>query len=576
MEEEVLVDTTPAKKVVVSSLTRDARPDECLFDLIDNSIDAARQDMCKTGKMTLDEHGLPANYDCYWIQLDLSTKAIKVADNCGGIDLNHFCEVMLRFGQQSEHPFGIGAFGVGLNRALFRLGTSSCVITDNGRSVNSVEINHEQYLASGEWAIPASTRTSSASENCGTTIEILDPPGALARDLARPEWLEKLKTAAARRYFRLLEKGVEIFVNGESLRPIYPHLREDGQYEIERVRYTEIDGVSVYLVAGEHAKHRFRSEDDFDYKVARSLTPEFGWTVVCNDRAILVADRSPRTGWEATWHNEYNGFVGYVWFVSKNSEQLPWNTKKSDVDVNNEVYQVALEGMRRLATNWRGYNRRKKPQSTPTDGDSKPNSPKAGMAASSDKAKSQRTEKPKPRPDPRLDHTKSLAVIPKDIDESHCQDKMLKLVREAKTLRLDDYTYTGLLALRTLFELSAIQYLALTNRLEPFKRECLAAINEARDGKGKGRLSMKEEHNFNPSFDDICSYFINHPDAWGLKDFSYLKHSLDAMNMHRKVLNGVAHNPWRTLSVSQAIEIRDTTVPLLRHLLSAIPAQKVD
>jgi len=36
------VDTRPSKAVVVDSLTRDTSVDACIFDLIDNSIDAAR------------------------------------------------------------------------------------------------------------------------------------------------------------------------------------------------------------------------------------------------------------------------------------------------------------------------------------------------------------------------------------------------------------------------------------------------------------------------------------------------------------------------------------------------------
>ena len=39
---EFPVDTSPTKRVVVDSITRDATDEECIFDLIDNAIDAAR------------------------------------------------------------------------------------------------------------------------------------------------------------------------------------------------------------------------------------------------------------------------------------------------------------------------------------------------------------------------------------------------------------------------------------------------------------------------------------------------------------------------------------------------------
>ena len=37
-----LIDTSPTKEAVVDGITRDATDEECIFDLIDNSIDAAR------------------------------------------------------------------------------------------------------------------------------------------------------------------------------------------------------------------------------------------------------------------------------------------------------------------------------------------------------------------------------------------------------------------------------------------------------------------------------------------------------------------------------------------------------
>ena len=55
----------------------------------------------------------------------------------------------------------------------------------------------------------------------------------------------------------------------------------------------------------------------------RNLTDQFGWNILCNDRAILTCDTTDKTGWD-DYHTEYYGFVGYVSFEADNpSESFP-------------------------------------------------------------------------------------------------------------------------------------------------------------------------------------------------------------------------------------------------------------
>ena len=56
--QEFKVDTSPTKRIV-GELTKDATVEACLFDLIDNSIDAARNTLLKKASNVIDGDTLP-------------------------------------------------------------------------------------------------------------------------------------------------------------------------------------------------------------------------------------------------------------------------------------------------------------------------------------------------------------------------------------------------------------------------------------------------------------------------------------------------------------------------------------
>lgn len=573
-ENRFLVDTMATKQLVVTSLTKDASIDECVFDLLDNAIDGARNTMNRSGQIALDRHGMPASYSGYWIRLTVSGTSISVADNCGGIKVPELRDLALKFGERSNHSFGIGTYGVGLNRAIFRLGREAKLVTDDGVRRSTLEIDHAAYLASPDWTLPATSRKSAGK--AGTTVEIIRPTPAVAREFSSTRWLGDIKREIRRRYFAFLAKELEIEVNDEKLEPEYVHLREDGQYELKAKDYVEIDGVKVFMLSGQHIKYRLTKEAEFDRATNRSLTSEFGWNVICNDRAILISDRTGTTGWETTWHPEYNGFVGYVWFVSEDPEKLPWNTKKTGIHTDNKIYEEVLPGMRELASNWRTFNRKIRkaqidesasggPQektnsgSGSSKGESNTGSKTLAAAGKASARKDEASDR---------DHLKYTTLLPPDIDVHNVKDKLFRLASEAKTLDLRDHCYSGLLLLRALVEMAGVDYLNRRHRLGKMKEFLFDAIDTERRQRGVAPLTVVEKRNFAPTFEDLCSYFLQHGDVWGVQDFNYLKHSLERLKSKKKILNGVAHNPYRLVPLDEAIHIRDAAIPLIRHLLS--------
>lgn len=81
--------------------------------------------------------------------------------------------------------------------------------------------------------------------------------------------------------------------------------------------------------------------------IADSEPRSAGWSVFCNGRLILDADGSPTTGWGEgegriipRFHNQYARFRGYVFFDCDDASKLPWNTTKTGVDTDSQIYQA--------------------------------------------------------------------------------------------------------------------------------------------------------------------------------------------------------------------------------------------
>ena len=208
--------------------------------------------------------------------------------------------------------------------------------------------------------------------------------------------------------------------------------------------------------------------------------------MLCNDRTILVADRTDKTGWDTKFHTEFNGFVGYASFVGPDPALLPWNTTKTDVDLNNRAYRLALKDMRHFAEKWRKLSeQRKKPGGLP-----KPLPPKDPASASRSDGGTESEVSPAPVGGGRRPGGKSLSkldvatvikkqdvngfrtILPEDVSELHCMDKHLVVVHEAKLLDLAEHTYTGLALMRMLFEFSVVLFLHRHGKIARAEASC--------------------------------------------------------------------------------------------------------
>jgi hypothetical protein len=553
-----LIDTSPTKEAVVDGITRDATDEECIFDLIDNSIDAARNIIFRNISPKL-RNELPEGYSGYEVKLHLNSTSFKIWDNCGGIAVDDLRKSALRFGERSEQSMGIGSFGVGLNRALFRLGDTAHIITDTGRQRAELTLDKEKYLETRTWTIPAESLPT--ANKIGTTIEIRHLSGETSKNFGEEKWVNNLRHQIGRRYGRFAKKHLAVWINSDPIQNEEIQIRENGPSEV-REQFIKDDDVAIHIVYGQHKFHKFPFEKDHSEEQNRRLTTQYGWTILCNDRAVIMSDKTLRTGWDVTkFHSEFYGFVGYVNFVCRDPRKLPWKTTKTDIDLNNSAYQLALKSMRTFTEEWRSEaNQRKKAKGQPA---SPPPKPKPKDSRSGGRSSETKTTKSKvTKPVPKQDHNQFRTVLPPDMNEVHCFDKHLALVREAKLLDMWDLPYSGLALIRMLFETSAVKFMDRKSRYEELHKWVVA--RRRREG---STIAADDEGKQVPSMDETLAFFHNHPNVWGLPAQNYLKHSVSKTSAHLKSMNGALHNAFQPISRTIAIQIRDEVLPLLRHLI---------
>lgn len=111
----------PTKQFFVTMITRDITLEDCILDLIDNSIDGAWS--CEGSKPM----GLAEGADLakYRIDISASPDHFSISDNCGGMTLDDAANHAFSFGRpalENHEEYSIGVYGIGMKRAVFKIG----------------------------------------------------------------------------------------------------------------------------------------------------------------------------------------------------------------------------------------------------------------------------------------------------------------------------------------------------------------------------------------------------------------------------------------------------------------------
>ncbi len=372
----------PAKRFFVDMLVRDIELKDALLDLLDNCVDG----VMRTPHVAADQ---TRPYEGYWANIEFDHDSFTITDNCGGIPFELAEKSAFRLGRKDEHldedlPT-VGLYGIGMKRAIFKMGSSAKVTSMRADRSFYVEITPEWMADDNSWEFEIVDVDNPADDVHGTTICVSHLRPAIAKTFSQVEFLNEFLEDVKAYYSYIIEKGFKVTINGKDAEAkkirFLLEAQSDGEGQsiapfVYR-REGQGDGVDVFLSVGLYRNSPTEDEEDQELE-GRASSENAGWTIICNDRVVLHADKTRLTGWgEATvpaYHTQFVAIAGVVIFRSNDPSKLPLTTTKRGVDANSEIYLQVKDFMRdglKLFTNytnrWKRRSQERKQRETDSD-----------------------------------------------------------------------------------------------------------------------------------------------------------------------------------------------------------------
>ena len=307
-------------------LTRDIDLKPAIVELIDNSIDGAKRVRRKS------------QYEGLFIRITMSKEKFIIEDNCGGIDIDTAQNYAFKFGRaperkRKEEGFFTGIFGIGMKRALFKMGNKFEIVSKTYDEHFILKVDVAQWMREKDWDFQfdkAENGLQNTEVGTCITVENLNEEISLKFDNelfinSLIDYVQKYRTVEA-------ENGLQIEINGITIDYRKEKLLESKDIQTYTHKIEDPEG-TITIIAGITEKGE---------------PAKAGWYIYCNGRLVLYADKTSLSGWgdgSRSYHNSLAEFRGYVYFESKNLLALPWNTTKTGVDTSNRLYILAKQKM---------------------------------------------------------------------------------------------------------------------------------------------------------------------------------------------------------------------------------------
>lgn len=364
----------PTKEFFVGMLTRDIELSDAILDLLDNCLDGVVRQKGTSVKSTSQNY-----YSNYYSNITITSDSFIIEDNCGGIPKDVAEKYAFRMGRSPEKIDDelptVGIYGIGMKRAIFKIGKSAEVFTRNNKVLYKVTIPSSWADSDEDWGFPLEELVDSdLLINGGTKIQITGiKPDILDNwntDSKMEEFIDRLIKAIQQSYSFIIQKGFEIKINNKTIMPLPVKLLVDENssgVSIKPFLYKQtFDDVSVSLAVGFYAPPPSPEDIDDENNLKRTSS-DAGWTIVCNDRVVLYNDKSHLTGWGEAgvpqYHTQFIGIRGIVIFESNNPKNLPMTTTKRGVDTSSKIYSAVKDKMRQglklftdYTNRWKGQN----------------------------------------------------------------------------------------------------------------------------------------------------------------------------------------------------------------------------
>ena len=374
----------PTKEFFVGMLTRDIELSDAILDLLDNCLDGVVRQKGAAGKRTSMDY-----YAGYYSQITIDEASFTIEDNCGGIPRDVAERYAFRMGRapskvDDDLPT-VGIYGIGMKRAIFKVGKAATVITRNQNALYQVKIPLDWATLEDDWDFPIKDLDEyDVLSTGGTQIKVTNLNQGITDRWANSEkiveYCDSLIKAIQQSYSFIIQKGFKIKINGREVQPLPIQLlvAETKQGDsIKPFLYKQtFEDVEVSLAIGFYAPPPSPEDIDDENNLKRS-SADAGWTVVCNDRVVLYNDKSHLTGWGEAgvpqYHTQFIGIRGIVIFESNNPQNLPMTTTKRGVDTSSKIYSAVKDRMRQglklftdYTNRWKGQNEQERIYSAAT------------------------------------------------------------------------------------------------------------------------------------------------------------------------------------------------------------------
>lgn len=358
---------SPTKEFFVKMLTRDIELQDAILDLLDNCVDG----ILRTDGIDL---SLERPYNGFHSKIIFSADHFQISDNCGGIPLDTAKKYAFAMGRpsgatQQRTPATVGMYGIGMKRAIFKIGTDALVESrhDTGFSVEFTP----KWMSSDSWDdLPLHELPSEKLPSHGTSITVFTINEEVKSAFSDKAWIDEFRKLVARHYSIIISKGFAVSVgDGES----DPIVIDAEPFRLLRTAPTDsgqiapfvysgtLDGVDVEIYAGLY-RELLSSEEADREEETRGTADDAGWTVACNDRVVVWKDKSRLTGWgEASvpnYHGQFIAITGIVLMRSDDPKRLPLTTTKRGIDASSNVYSEAKDLMREATKSLTSFTNR--------------------------------------------------------------------------------------------------------------------------------------------------------------------------------------------------------------------------
>jgi hypothetical protein len=333
------------------------------LDLVDNSLDGARNQLGNP----IPSLSRKADFSKFVVDIRFSETQFSILDNCGGISLDDAVNYAFTFGRRdsdSPEEYSIGIYGIGMKRAVFKMGDSVVVRSTPSRPKAKaqdepfvVKINVPTWLKSEDWDFDL--EGSDPLPESGVEIVVSSLRENISSEFESPAFENGLRRMLARDYSRFIDHGLAIKVNGRRIQAYDFAILKSNKIIPYHAEFM-LRGVRVEIIAGMAAAPADSEDPDADSE----NEDRSGWYVLCNDRMVVAADKTELTGWgyggKRRWHPQYRGFIGIILFSAPLADQLPLTTTKRSIEKDHVIYRAALARMIELTGEWIEYTNKRK------------------------------------------------------------------------------------------------------------------------------------------------------------------------------------------------------------------------